>query len=883
MDDIDAQLAFVRDDLAESPMLIALRPWVATDPPRLVLRGRHLNYQLREYRLPRQQAEATWDFAYCDGVDLHPPAHVNILGHLELNSNSLNLMPNSIAAKCLPRLRGKLTSWNELRRQLTIATAAPSRDQQVHRALTLTQFLDALYAAADVFPVQIMRQNEKADALDDDSVVLKLKTRRDSDRDALSNALGLKAAPIRMDAALLGDNVREEGWILTDTKSLGERSAHDTEWQFQRRQQKTGSAPEYVFTGPSSVPLLDDAFLVPAGSVGRDVQFRRRLKALRALKDHIELLTMLSDPRNRILDSHDKLKEDEAFNDLDVPKQDALRELTDTVPLYLVQGPPGVGKTRLVRDLVRRRFDDEPTTRILLAAQSNAAVDHLMDELDALLKNVPKEVPLVVRCRSKESANSDSPFEIGTQSQQILVRLLESRLAAAASPKIQRGLKQLAAAATPHSGGAVEQVSPPREQTGRPAREVRAFESVVVRAANVVFATTNSGELERLIDERAQFDWAIVEEAGKAAGGELLSPLLLSHRRLMIGDHKQLPPFGSDQVSDLLKEPASVTKVLQAGEEFIGRSLRDPTTEEILDEIEEEEGDLPALCSEAIRVLTLFEGIIEKEFQRQASRSRGRPIAKKLTAQHRMHPIIAELVSRCFYDNELKTDTKREEKFKREKPPFTTLDQKRLPTHPIVVVDMPYLQDTIGMTKAERLPRWHNPDETTACVEILSLLRSDKHAKDAPSIAVLSPYAQQVRRLNTAIDDLWEPRLTHLGDFKIPKRAGGICGTVDAFQGSEADVVIVSLVRNNQHSNMRNALGFLSDLRRMNVLLSRSRWQLVLVCSLRFLNAVVTAAKGTQQEEEIRFLGIMLAALAESENKGLIARIPFAKLVGTSE
>jgi superfamily I DNA and/or RNA helicase len=137
-----------------------------------------------------------------------------------------------------------------------------------------------------------------------------------------------------------------------------------------------------------------------------------------------------------------------------------------------------------------------------------------------------------------------------------------------------------------------------------------------MRAANVVFATTNSGDLERLIEERAQFDWAVVEEAGKATGGELISPLLLSHRRLIIGDHYQLPPFGSEQIVKLLESHEAVRNALLVGEEFIGRSLRDETTEEILDEIEDEENDLPAMCTDAIRVLTLFETVIEGEFKR---------------------------------------------------------------------------------------------------------------------------------------------------------------------------------------------------------------------------------------------------------------------------
>ncbi|WP_446919858.1 AAA domain-containing protein, partial [Klebsiella pneumoniae] len=50
----------------------------------------------------------------------------------------------------------------------------------------------------------------------------------------------------------------------------------------------------------------------------------------------------------------------------------------------------------------------------------------------------------------------------------------------------------------------------------------------------------------------AQFDWSIMEESGKVTGIELISPLLLSYRRLMIGDHNQLPPYRSIELRNIL-------------------------------------------------------------------------------------------------------------------------------------------------------------------------------------------------------------------------------------------------------------------------------------------------------------------------------------------
>src|SRR5262249_55893463 len=156
---------------------------------------------------------------------------------------------------------------------------------------------------------------------------------------------------------------------------------------------------------------------------------------------------------------------------------------------------------------------------------------------------------------------------------------------------------------------------------------------------------------------------------------------------------------------------------------------------------------------------------------------------------------------------------------------FHSEDLYRLPMAPIVVIDMPYVQATLNLQRGDCYPAWHNPMEVDAAVEVLSLIRPDALPK-APTLAILSPYGRQRRYLDEAIREQSGDRLSHLTGFRAPSHNGQFCHTVDSFQGSEADIVVVSLVRNNHHSSIQQALGFLSDERRMNVLLSRAKWQL---------------------------------------------------------
>ena len=87
---------------------------------------------------------------------------------------------------------------------------------------------------------------------------------------------------------------------------------------------------------------------------------------------------------------------------------------------------------------------------------------------------------------------------------------------------------------------------------------------------------------------------------------------------------------------------------------------------------------------------------------------------------------------------------------------------------------------------------------------------------DFPTVAVISPYKHQVELLKELVRSS-----TELGEVLDSITVN----TIDSFQGQERDAVYISMVR----SNTDNIIGFLSDVRRMNVAMTRARKKLVVI------------------------------------------------------
>lgn len=178
----------------------------------------------------------------------------------------------------------------------------------------------------------------------------------------------------------------------------------------------------------------------------------------------------------------------------------------------------------------------------------------------------------------------------------------------------------------------------------------------------------------------------------------------------------------------------------------------------------------------------------------------GHLISRQLTTQYRMNEQIMRFSSDEFYES-------------------TLIAADRVRTHRLS--DIPAVTscsltetvlkfyDTAGSNCQENQEAEGASKENAGEAEYVA-----RHVKELltanvspDEIAVITPYAAQARRLRELIPEM-----------RVE------VDTVDGFQGREKDAVVISLVR----SNTKGELGFVSDIRRMNVAMTRARRQLVI-------------------------------------------------------
>lgn len=175
-----------------------------------------------------------------------------------------------------------------------------------------------------------------------------------------------------------------------------------------------------------------------------------------------------------------------------------------------------------------------------------------------------------------------------------------------------------------------------------------------------------------------------------------------------------------------------------------------------------------------------------------------------LEEQYRMHATIMGYSSAIFYKDKLRAHTS-------------------VAAHLLFSADTPLaFVDTAGCGFDEKTEGTSttNPEEASFLfkhlTQFVTTLNEHYTPADFPSIAIISPYKQQIQLLKEQLEHA--PALKAYGN-KIS------VNTIDSFQGQERDIVYISMTRSNSESK----IGFLSDIRRMNVAMTRARKKLVVI------------------------------------------------------
>ena len=291
-----------------------------------------------------------------------------------------------------------------------------------------------------------------------------------------------------------------------------------------------------------------------------------------------------------------------------------------------------------------------------------------------------------------------------------------------------------------------------------------------------VIACTLVGSANRLLDGM-KFGTLFIDEAAQALEAASWIPIRRAGRVILAGDHCQLPP---------------TVKCYEAMKQGLGK--------------------------------TLMERIVEQKPE----------VVTLLTMQYRMHEDIMRFSSDWFYHNMVESAP--EVKYRSILDldlPITWIDtsDEKLEMKD-EKYDYPAFRENIHVgietnhqqgnhiSHLSSLTSHFNESEAELTLLALQayfeMIGKERILSERLDVGIISPYRAQVQLLR---------RLLRKREFFKPFRSLISVNTVDGFQGQERDIIVISLVRSNDEGQ----IGFLRDLRRMNVAITRARMKLIIL------------------------------------------------------
>ena len=530
-----------------------------------------------------------------------------------------------------------------------------------------------------------------------------------------------------------------------------------------------------VITVPDSAPLLDlQQSTEPIGvQLSFDeTSYKLMFEALdRVMKAKNNRLAYLRD----LFYSHQKAGKFNfapmKFPWLNPTQERAVNEVLWAKDVAIVHGPPGTGKTTTLVEAINETLMRE--SQVLVCAQSNMAVDWISEKL------VDRGIN-VLRIGNPTRVNDKM---LGFTYE----RRFESHPDYSQLWAIRKAIRELRKNRKKGS----ENYHQKMERLKSRAAEIEIRINSELFGEARVIACTLVGSAHRLL-EGMKFGSLFIDEAAQALEAACWIPMRRASRVILAGDHCQLPPT--------VKSIAA----LRAG---LGK--------------------------------TLMERIAENKPE----------VVTLLRIQYRMNEEIMRFSSDWFYGGKVESapqikyrsvldydqpitwiDTSNEENqftIEGENPKdaattpsesdnSSTEDEKTSQENALNKnSDLNFKEQFIGESFG-RINKAEAELTLLTLAEYFTKIGKQRVLNDSIDVGIISPYRAQVQYLKKLIKKY---------DFFKPYRRLISVNTVDGFQGQERDVVLISLVRSNDEGQ----IGFLRDLRRMNVAMTRARMKLIIL------------------------------------------------------
>lgn len=568
---------------------------------------------------------------------------------------------------------------------------------------------------------------------------------------------------------------------------------------------------------------------------------------------------------------------DEVFNSNlqnDDTQREAVLEALHHKPLYLIQGPPGAGKTTVIVELIRQIIKRQKDVKILVTSQSNLAVDNVLEKLDEINQKENADLKFM-RLASENTLEKEN---IRTT---ILPHTFENKLKNWVTETEQRAKKyfsQQFATQQKHKSliEFYDFYSLLDKENGWIDfnRRLRISQNYLkqlfenakdFKEVKKIFEKELGGEFLKL--KNIQRDWfaflgGVTVEDGKdrkksmlnngSSEIDFLTAMMLQTNIMgatcihIASSKYSKVNFRFDYVimdESSKASPAETIVPINMGQNIIliGDHKQLPpvvTREEAVKKNVKAELEDNGLDFEKAFGESLFEKLI-KAFEADESKQN---YIKMLDIQYRMPKQVGSLISKYFYDSKLKNpETSVIPDYDKQKYYELTLKKDTS----IIFFSTSQRENPNDNDNKFNRQNKCNVQAIKELLEKLNILYSDNLTKTKPfTIGIIAGYRGQVDLLKSSINLSQYSNFVQLETDENGKQKKTNLieiNTVDKFQGAERDIIIYDIVRS---SKGQSNIGFLDDYRRINVAFSRVKRLLIVVGDSEYLIKRATLNQG---------------------------------------